>query len=246
MVSIVLFGSLVNRHERVTTSTDVDLLVIIRDSCTSRDFQKLKRNLIHLENSLLPNSITNESVFIRSLQSATGMFCNFFICRISDFKRRNFNEVFSVNSFMGTFLAPQNSVWLSLLHHHRIIWGKNVFKEWQTFPRMTQYDLLRSFLMNMLLSTGALFLFPFYSPITKFSMEAVKWSLFTWKNIHHPEKTLNQIVTIYYKDASTIERCVLNNFMKFRKKMKTSNDFSLLACIFVLMLHLSLFRRSHG
>ncbi len=242
LVSIILFGSLVNRDERIKISTDADLLVIISDLCSLRDFQTIKRNLMHLESSMLPNMSTHESIFIKSLQSATGMFCNFFICRFSDFKKRNFNKVFSVNSVMGAFLAPQNSVWLSLLRQHRIIWGKNVFSKWETFPIVTKYDLLRSFLMNWLLATGALFLYPIYPQITKFSMEAMKWSLFTWKNIFPQSlSSLSQVVTRYADYASAMELRALHNFMEYRKHKKTGKFFALLAWIFVIQLHRSIF-----
>lgn len=245
LVSIILFGSLVNRDERITISTDADLLVIIRDSCSSRDFQKIKRNLIQLESSLLRSLSTHESIFIRSLQNATGMFCNFFICRFSDFKERNFNKVFSVNSLMGAFLAPQNSVWLSLLRQHHIIWGENIFKEWKTIPIITKYDLLRSFLMNWLLATGSLFLYPFYPHIAKFSMEAMKWSLFTWKNTYkHPLSSLTQVVTRFVNFASIIELQALHNFMEYRERKKTGKFFALLAWVFVIRLHFSLFHYS--
>ena len=67
LVSIILFGSLVNSDERITISTDADLLVILHDSCTSDDFLRIRRYLIQLERNSLP-SIADESNFIRSLQ----------------------------------------------------------------------------------------------------------------------------------------------------------------------------------
>ncbi|UCG01680.1 MAG: hypothetical protein JSW11_18975 [Candidatus Heimdallarchaeota archaeon] len=243
LISIVLFGSLVNRNVRITISTDADLLVILHDSCTSRDFKRIKRNLIEIESSLLPHLSAHESLFIRSLQSATGMFCNFFICRFSDFKRRNFNRVFNVNSFMGALLAPQNSVWLSLLSQHRILWGENVFREWETFPIITKYDLLRSFLMNCLLALGALFLYPLHPQITKFSMEAMKWSLFTWKNIYSdPSLPLNEIITRFVVYTSELEQRALHDFVEYRKHKKPSKFFPLLAWIFAFQLHRSIFQ----
>ena len=240
LVSIILFGSLVNKDERITNSTDADLLVILHDSCIADDFQRIKRNLIQLErNSFLPNG--DESKFIKGLQNATGMFCNFFMCRLSDFKKRDFSSVFNVNSLLSAFLAPQGSVWLSLYRQHRILWGKDVFKEWITIPFITKYDFFRSFLMNWLLATGALFLYPFNSQFAKFSMEAMKWSLFTWKNFYsQPITSLIQVVSKFNNSASVMEKRALRSFMEYREYKKSGNFFPILAWLFVLLLHRSL------
>ncbi|MHA2244493.1 MAG: hypothetical protein ACXADY_05950 [Candidatus Hodarchaeales archaeon] len=247
LVSIILFGSLVNKEKTLIKATDVDLLVIMRDTCSSTDFKMLKRSLFKLESRLFSHLRGHESLFLKGLQNATGMFCNFFVCRLSDFKKRNFNLVFGVNSIMGTLLAPQNSVWLSLLRQHQIIWGENVFKEWKTPPSITKRDLIRSFLMNWLLATGALVLYPFYTQIAKFSMEAMKWSLFTWRNFHHqPISTLTQTITRFGEYASTMELRALRSFMEYRKNGKTGDYFTILAWIFIFQLHRSLFRHSYG
>jgi predicted nucleotidyltransferase len=241
LVSIILFGSLVNLDERITISTDADLLVILRNSCTSNDFQRIKRRLIQLEFNLLPN-VSKESKFIRGLQIATGMFCNFFVCRFSDFQKRNFYKVFNVNSFIGAFLAPQNSVWLSLYRQHRVLWGKNVFQDWQTLPIISNFDIIRSFLMNCLLATGALFIFPFNPQMAKFSMEAMKWSLFTWKNTYFlTSLSLTQILGIYINQASRMEQCALHEFIEYRKSKRIGKFFPFLAWIFVVLLHQSIF-----
>ena len=246
LVSIILFGSLVNKKERMLNSTDVDLLVIVKDSCSLKDFKRIKGSIHTIERRYLSNLGAQESLFIKGLQNVTGMFSNFFLCRLSDFKNRHFIRVFSVNPIMGALLAPQNSVWLSLLMQHRIIWGQNVFKEWKTLPNLTKGDLLRSFLINWLLATGALFIYPYYHHIAKFSMESLKWSLFTWKNLHHPKKTLSQTIATYITRDSIVERQALRCFIEFRKNKKTSGYFSFLAWYFVLLIHYSLFHNSYG
>ena len=247
LISIILFGSLIDEDERIIISSDVDLIIITNDSSSLNDFQTMKQSLFKLENNFLSHLRIRESAFIRGLQRATGMFCNFFICRVSDFKDRNFTKVFNINSIMGGFLAPQNSVWLSLLRQHRIIWGEDVFKEWKTLPRITRCDLIQSFLMNSLLAIGALFLFPFHSQIAKFSMEAMKWSLFTWRNFSNLSLlTLAQICTEFAEAASIMELRALHSFMEYRKNKTSGNYFALLALIFVFLIHRSLLRHSYG
>ncbi|MFX1515912.1 MAG: hypothetical protein ACFFC6_06355 [Promethearchaeota archaeon] len=246
LVSIILFGSLVNANERITTSTDADLLVVLHDSCTSDDFLRIRRKLIQLERNSLP-SIIDESNFIRGLQSATGMFCNFFICRVSDFKQRNFSKVFNVNSLMGAFLAPKNSVWLSLYRQYRVLWGENAFKEWQTIPIITKRDFFQSFLMNWFLATGALILYPINSQFAKFSMEAMKWSLFTWRNFYpQPLSSLSEVISRFISYTSVMELRALRLFMEYRKYKKSGKFFPILAWIFVVLLHRSLSRSMAG
>ena len=246
LVSIILFGSLVNTNNRITASTDADLLVILHDSCTSDDFLTIRRKLIQLERNSL-QSIGDESNFIRGLQNATGMFCNFFICRLSDFKKRNFSKVFNVNSLMGAFLAPKNSVWLSLYRQHHILWGKNTFKEWQTIPTITKTDFFQSFLTNWLLATGSLVLYPINSQFAKFSMEAMKWSLFTWRNFFsQPLSSLIQILSRFINYASVMEQRALRLFMDYREYKKSGKYFPILAWIFVVLLHRSLLHTMAG
>ncbi|MFX0151246.1 MAG: hypothetical protein ACFFAJ_10725, partial [Candidatus Hodarchaeota archaeon] len=126
----------------------------------------------------------------------------------------------------------------SIQKQHQIIWGEDVFRHWETFPLMTKTDLVRSFLMNWLLATGALFFYPIYAQSAKFSMEAIKWSLFTWRNyLQFSLYTPNQIIEKYSKWASTLELQVLSSFIEYRKKGKSSNYFPILALIFVFVIH---------
>ena len=244
LISIILFGSLVNSKEK--PSTDVDLIIITNDSCSSKDFQKIRRDLAIVEQVFFAKTRERElSFFSHGLQRATGMFMNFFLCRLSDFQKRNF-KVFNVNPFIATLLAPQNSVWLSLSNRHRIIWGENVFQHWKNLPSLTKGDLVRSFVMNWLLATGALVFYPVYSHIAKFSMEAMKWSLFTWQNLYHPKKTLSKTIAKYIEHGLVVERQALQCFLKFRKNKSASRHFVILAWIFVFLLHKSLFHRSYG
>jgi predicted nucleotidyltransferase len=205
LVSIVLFGSMINLGEKKSIdSTDVDLLVIVKDNCSVTIFNKIKQSLPAIEGVFFSRYRKDEISLFKGFQSATGMFVNVFVCRYSDFRERKF-RVFNVNRIMGK-LAPQNSVWWSIQNQHKIIWGENVFRHWETFPLLTLGDLIRSFLMNWLLATGALFFFPFYSQSVKFSMEAMKWSLFTWRNYYQFSLfTPNQIIEEFGKQASILE-----------------------------------------
>ncbi|MFX0171683.1 MAG: hypothetical protein ACFE9L_07175 [Candidatus Hodarchaeota archaeon] len=240
LVSIILFGSMIELGTNSRNSKDVDLLVILKDDCPITTFNQIRQNLLSIEAIFFSHFREEEISIFKGLQSATGMFVNIFICRYSDFRERRF-RVFSVNRIMGK-IAPQNSVWWSIQKQHQIIWGEDLFRYWETFPSMTKSDLVRSFLMNWLLATGALFFYPFYSQSAKFSMEAIKWSLFTWRNYWQLSLfTPNQIIEKYSRLASTLELQVLSCFIDYRKKGKISNYFPILALIFIFLIHYSLF-----
>ena len=49
ILSVILFGSMVKKRNKYSHSTDVDLLVIISDSCSSEEFKKIKYELLRIE-----------------------------------------------------------------------------------------------------------------------------------------------------------------------------------------------------
>lgn len=245
ILSVILFGSMVKQRNKYSHSTDVDLLVIISDSCSSEEFKKIEFELLRIESKFFSQFKEKEiSFFSKGLQNATGMFTNIFISRFTDFKERKFHRVFKVNPIIGSILAPKNSVWISLLKQHRILHGQNPFLAWKTAPRISLSDIYKSFVMNWLLALGSLVFFPIYGKTAKFSMEAMKWSLFTWSNYNRlPMMSHKQIVARFIAKSSTLERRALQEFFLFREGEKISRFFPILSWLFVYKLHLSLFKR---
>jgi predicted nucleotidyltransferase len=242
ILSVILFGSTVKKRNKHSHSTDVDLLVIISDSCSTEEFKKIKYRLLRIEGNFFSHFREKEiSFFSKGLQNATGMFTNIFISRFADFKERKFHRVFDINPIIGSILAPKNSVWISLLKQHRILIGQNPFLAWKTTPMVSLSDIYKSFVMNWLLALGSLAFFPIYAKIAKFSMEAMKWSLFTWTNYYRfPMMSHKQIVARFLTNSSILERRALQQFFLFREGEKTSKFFPILSLLFVYKLHLSL------
>lgn len=239
LVSIVLFGSTVSNDKTGSPSTDVDLMVILKDECPKNVLKEIRQNLFLFEKRFITFNQELISPFFKGLQTATGMFVNFFICKYSDFKGRSF-KVFSINPIMGV-LAPKNSVWWSIFRQHEIIWGQDVFLEWDSMPQMTKVDVIQSLIMNWLLSLSSLLFYPFYPKIAKFSMESIKWSLFTWRNYKNlPIYSPNQITRYYSSQASVFEQRVLGEFVKYRVQKQISRFFPLMALFFVLSVHFNL------
>ena len=140
------------------------------------------------------------------------MFINLFVCRYSDFLFENFTKVFGINPLMAFLFAPKTSVWISLNQRHQVIWGELILNNREKKVKLTQADLIRSLLMNSLLSIGSLFLNFFTQSESQYAMEAIKWSLFTWKNyLNLPNISINNYdyfgfdSTLYLQDSPSGE-----------------------------------------
>ncbi len=241
IISLILFGSMVEDDRNTDSSTDIDLIVVLKDSCPKKIRSDLYRELLGIQQRYGMYTSGFKDFFINGLQNATGMFVNSFLCYQSDIQCRNFYTTFNVNKFFAFFLAPQSSVWISLKKRHKIIMGQDIFKEWHGELVVSTSDLIRSFLMNSLLSMGALCLSTLGFDLSHFAMESVKWSLFTWKNQKRINSTkLIEICKIYGSRASKIENRTLSAFLVYRKTKKPNPYLLMLAPIFIFKLHYSL------
>ena len=238
LVSLILFGSMLGNKGKGKSSTDIDLIIVIRDSCPKNTRLQLQKELFGLQQEYIIDEPEFKDIFIRGLQSATGMFINSFLCTYSDIQGRIFHKTFGVNRIIAFILAPQSSVWLSLKERHRILIGRDVIQEWENEILFEPNDIIRSCIMNCLLSVGALCLSVLKVDMTHFSMEAVKWSLFTWKN--RKNKATSQLEVLcrnYAHIGSKIERQVLSAFLEYRSNLKPNKYLVLLAPIFIFKLH---------
>jgi hypothetical protein len=238
LVSLILFGSMVDSHKNGNSATDIDLIIVLKDSCPQKVRSGLQRELLGLQLHYGMYGSKFKDIFIAGLQTATGMFVNSFICYYSDIHKRNFSKTFGVNNILAFLLAPQNSVWISLKQRHRIIMGKDIFQDWEEDVLLHTSDILRSFMMNSLISLGALVLSVFGAEMSHFAMESIKWSLFTWKNRQQiTSKQIQDLCEIYSSTASKFEKRTLSAFLSYRKTMKQDSYLLFLAPLFILKLH---------
>ncbi|MCK4848950.1 MAG: hypothetical protein KAT16_08005 [Candidatus Heimdallarchaeota archaeon] len=240
-VSLILFGSMLDYHKNGYLSTDIDLIIVLKDSCSKKKRMELQRELLGIQRQYGMYGSKFRDIFITGLQSATGMFINSFVCHYSDIQRRVFHKTFGVNRILAFFLAPQSSVWISLKQRHRILMGIDIFQEWEEEVLLNTPDIIRSYVMNSLLSLGALSLSALRIEMSRFAMESIKWSLYTWRNHNQITSTqLPELCRIYSSSASEIERRTLMTFLSYRKTLKPNNYLLFLAPLFVLSLHNSL------
>ena len=241
LVSLILFGSKLEHNKKGFLPTDIDLIVVLKDTCSKETRLQLQKELLGLQQQygLYESEFTD--IFIAGLQSATGMFINSFICYYSDIKNKIFYKTFGVNRIFAFLLAPQSSVWISLKQRHRVLIGRDVIQEWNDLVLLNTSDIVRSYIMNSLLSLGALCLSVLRIDMSHFSMEAIKWSLFTWRNRKQKCTTqLHILCRIYSSTASRFERLTLSAFLDYRKSMKPNNYLIIFAPLFIFKLHNSL------
>lgn len=239
VVSLILFGSLTSNKSMKSFSTDVDLIIVVKDLCSKTIKNEIIRKIRAIEKQLLVSY--GADGLISGIQRATGMFTNQFVCYYSDFLYRRFHRVFCVNRFISSILAPQNSVWFSLKNNYQILFGEDLIKQWISIPNLTQYDYSRSLFMNWFLSIGAAILCIFDSNALKFSMEAIKWSLFTWRNfLNLKTNTIEEIMKNYFSEniLTSIELNGLKEFLLYRSKKRKRRSLAIYGVILIPFIHL--------
>ncbi|MHA1214635.1 MAG: nucleotidyltransferase family protein [Candidatus Hodarchaeales archaeon] len=248
VLSVVLFGSFAGRKDEKKSVSDVDLLIIIDNKCSIDEKDEIIRGLYSLEKRHFGYTISSSNSFIKGLQKATGMFVNNFVCYYDQIVNRDFCGVFGVNRAVSKLLAPSTSVWISLLRQHKILYGKDIFKDWNYPLRMNINDLFKSFLMNTLLALGAIFICFVYESSVKFSMEAMKWSLFTWRNYHRLDMTSpNDIMKRYVQVMGHTDKMLVNGaqlFIKYRTTCIIEKNLSIFALFFVFKIHTGLLAKN--
>lgn len=178
LVSLVLFGSSVNGVP--TKISDVDLLIVMDNSVTKKDLKDIRLLVEKLATKYqfwnYPKSIFER--LLRGVKLSTGMFVPFFVTREEDIVKGKFTRIFNVNRLLAFFLSPKSTVLKSIKCNYRILWGKDVIKEIR-IDSESRIDLPKGLFLNLLQSIAAFFISPFVEEATKYSLEALKWALYT-------------------------------------------------------------------
>ena len=237
VISVIVFGSYVKGD--LSKSSDVDLLIIVSNSSTRDEIIELDKKLTEIQNQFgfsEPHTFsTNLSNFIAK---QTGMFVSHFICKESSFINLNFANIFGTNRLLTTMLAPKGLVLSDLLDHAKVLYGKNILEK-ITKVKVSHSDLLKSLLMNMVLSLGSILL-SLYNPkeAIRFSMESMKWSMYSsyYFEFRKSDK-LSQIAAIFIK--YNIASSQIKKMMQLRNQIKIDRKFVFLTLVSTLLIHLS-------
>ncbi|MEM3512401.1 MAG: nucleotidyltransferase domain-containing protein [Candidatus Jordarchaeales archaeon] len=167
--SVILFGSFLDGS--ASPISDIDVLVVLRSS-DKRIIRKAAAVLRSLENRKPPSSLIE--MVLEGVKAKTGMFKSFFVCSEDDLKSGDFPSIFSLSRAMCLLLAPSKLVLGSVIDGAKVVYG---CIQLPPPPKLSSAQILKSLVMNLILSMAAIIIAPFIKEAAKYSMEAGKWSV---------------------------------------------------------------------
>lgn len=232
LLSIVLFGSVV-RNE-ISKISDVDVLVVVK---------KYNKQTERLEQVLMTLSLKHKLIFVPkgffgklflALSNTTGMFRSTFITDIESIKKWRFQRIFRVSRFMSKILAPIESVKSTIMKSYKVIYGIDPFRDMDV-KEPSFGEIIKSFLMNILLAICSFILLPFHRETYKFVYEAVKWSMFNYAYVSGEKISIGRLSQFFRKPI----RNGIEHFMLTRMNGKLSPGLLIYAIPAILKIHLT-------
>ena len=240
IVSIMLFGSLA-RSEKVSSVSDVDIIIVLSDSVSKKEMRRLDKILMdkEIEFGFREKVRTTHDIFIQQIEQMTGMFLSHFVCKEEDILSGNFGMIFNVNMLLSELLAPSSIVLEKIKREYIVLYGEDVFSRSKKL-KIRRADIVKSMLMNILLSSGAMLIYNFSKSATKFSLESIKWSLLSchFSMTGSSENISN--ITLYFRERSK-KKChkkYLDKFIQLREDYMPDVEFVLQTPLIVFFVHL--------
>lgn len=232
LVSLVLFGSLA-RNE-LSKSSDIDVLIVVRDR-HHPSVVEFTRELYRLELTFgFPfNSKGFFGKLFYALSRATGMFRASFVTDIEAIKNWKFSSVFNTSEFLTKLLAPREAVKFTILSSYKILYGPDPLGSLDV-KTMSSEELIKSFLMNLLLATASLIILPLNREAYKFIYEAVKWSLFCYAYAARRKPEIEKLLEVLRKTLGK----TIDSFAMIRKNGELNPDFVLHALPLIIKIHI--------
>lgn len=221
---IILFGSYARKNP--SPISDVDIL-ILTETTDKKVINNLVGKLRFLERKFFPsnNNFNIFDWFLDYFNIATGMFRSWFVCSKEEFNNQNFSGMIN-NIFPGVakIFIPSQKIFSNIKKDGIVLSGDpNLLESLRV--NESAIEIYRSVLLNLFLSLGGIFLVPFTRKSIYYSLEAVKWSLFTLD---------------YLNDIKTFENNSFFDFKQYRR-LRNSGEFNLYFClnapILVLKIH---------
>lgn len=167
--SVIIFGSFLDGS--ASPISDIDVLVVLRSS-DRRIIRKAAAVLRSLEKRKPPSSLIE--MVLEGVKAKTGMFKSFFVCSEDDLRSGDFPAIFSLSRVMCLLLAPSKLVLGSVIDGAKVVYGDI---QLPPPPKFGLAQILKSLIMNLILSMAAIIIAPFVKEAAKYSMEAGKWSV---------------------------------------------------------------------
>ncbi len=239
LISIILFGSFAEGYYSKGVS-DVDVIVVLSNSCQKEDLESARATISSIEKRY--NFLQTGSGFadrILSLSSEhTGMFLSYFVCREIDILRGDFSRIFFRNRFLfllSDAIVPKNIILTNIFKRYKVIYGRNLVLE-AKINDIVFTDIIKCFIINFTLSLAAIILYPFSDKATKYSMEAMKWSLINCRT-YIKKKSTNLNESAEYFRKNRIIRAYINELMDLRKCYRNNKYFAIKLPFRIICIH---------
>lgn len=239
--AVLLFGSAVYSLNQFDKISDVDLLVIVKNSISNHKIKEIRPILtgIVIKHRYRNFSRNWHARMLHIVEKSTGMFCSFFISTEKNWKDSKFAKIFSTNPILTNLLAPNKIVLDSMRAGTTVLYNANTeiidLKPIQKSYSITQ--ILKSLLLNLMMSLGTLFILFFNKNYVKYMLESIKWSIKSCDFYLNLEiNPLSEIVRNYIKIG--IEEDFLQKFLDLRKNPTQDLFFCLKVPLNVIKIHL--------
>jgi predicted nucleotidyltransferase len=239
--AVLLFGSAVYSLNQFDKISDVDLMIIVKNSISNHKIKEIRPILtgIVIKHRYRNYSKNWHARMLHIIERSTGMFCSFFISTESNWKDSKFAKIFSTNPILTNLLAPNKIVLDSMRAGTTILYNANteiinIEPNQKSYP-ITQ--ILKSLLLNLMMSLGTLFILFFNKSYIKYMLESIKWSIRSCDFYLNREiNPLSEIVRNYTKLG--IEESFLQRFLELRKNPERDLIFCLKVPYNIIKIHL--------
>lgn len=177
--SVILFGSVV--FGETTENSDIDLLIVLGDDASDSYVGEVCELCSKLAERHLEVSSYEADVLGPVVDRQTGMFRSGFATKEKNVEAGDFPSIFNTNR-VALLLAPWRTVLAGVFEKAVTIYGPDVEPAWHQLVHPTRRpirELVRSWLMTLVLSTSQLFYVLVSKRATLYSLESYKWATYT-------------------------------------------------------------------
>lgn len=242
--SIILFGS--HAIKQNTKISDIDLLIVMKDTVDSKTMRKIARNLNWLTFSAgIKEPAKGLTRILRAIETKTGISVCFFLCHRQDFIKWRFAKIFGVNQLLAKLLAPRYLVRVGIQTHGITLVGEDLLTKIAQHE-ISASQLAKSCLMNIIIAMGALLIAPLSSRATFYSLGAVKWSLISSYSYLVGKGAAIAEIADYFKNELQIGPFLfsqLDLLMQLRESLGQSSGFSIKTPLSVFLIHRKAFQK---
>ena len=240
LVSVVLFGGVAEGYFSKDVS-DVDIIVVLSDTCSKEDIKKARRTMKNIE---IKYNFSRESYRIidRLLQlfnEHIGIFTSHFVCKKSAFENGNFNEMFlRITPFflIADLIVPKRILLTNISGSGRVIYGDELLQQIK-ISKCGIIELIKDCIMNFVLSLVAIGVYPFSNAATKYSLGAMKWSLINCKTYLHGQSTNLEEAREYFMQNKIIGD-FLREMFQLRENYKNDIYFAVTTPVIIIYIHI--------